>query len=326
MTRFPYPGLALAALLVACGGGGGGDDDGDSDGPGQLPTEPPEEVVMLTNEGFTDPMDAVASPDGETFYFTAYTDDAARLAGIFSVPAAGGAVSVLASGPPLEHPAGLLVTADGSSLIVSDMGVQAGESGEDGAESSQSVLYTISTSGGALSAMSSGGISEAVGLALGPDEETLYVAGYTTDGEPALFKMPITGGTAEVVLAGAPLEQPAGLYVDGDSVAWFMDPRPSRGNGGVLWAIDPEGEASEVVSNLALADPAGVSLVAGGGTAVIPISNEDGPGQLLTVNIDSGDTTLVESTMKSPAGIRTARQAGVFAVADSEGDAIHLAR
>lgn len=324
MTRFPYPGLALAALLAACGGGGGDDDDGD--GPGQLPTEPPEEVVMLTNEGFTDPMDAVASLDGETFYFTAYTADAARAPGIFSVPAAGGEVSVLASGPPLEHPAGLLVSADGSSLIVSDMGVQAGESGEDGAEASQSVLYTISTSGGSLTPLAASGISEAVGLALGPDEETLYVTGYTTDGQPALFKMPISGGSADVVLAGAPLEQPGGLYVDGDSVAWYMDPRPSRGNGGVLWAIDPQGEASEVVSNLALSDPPGVSLVAGGGTAVIPISNEDGPGQLLTVDIESGETTLVESTMKSPSGIRTARQAGVFAVADSEGDAIHLAR
>ena len=30
--------------------------------------------------------------------------------------------------------------------------------------------------------------------------------------------------------------------------------------------------------------------------------------------------------MKDPAGIRTAREAGVFAIADSEGDAIYRAR
>jgi hypothetical protein len=113
--------------------------------------------------------------------------------------------------------------------------------------------------------------------------------------------------------------------VDADSVAWVMDNRPSRALGGALWAIDSQGEATEVVSGLGLSQPAGVSLVAGGGTAVIPNHTEDGAGQLITVNIDSGEQTIVESAMKDPAGIRTARGAGVFAVVDSEGGAIYRA-
>ena len=65
-----------------------------------------------------------------------------------------------------------------------------------------------------------------------------------------------------------------------------MDHHPVARLGGVLWAIDAAGEASEVVGGLGLSEPAGVSLVAGGGTAVIPNRTDDGAGQLLTVNID----------------------------------------
>lgn len=327
MRRHPFYGLALAAALAACGGGG--DDDGDDgDTPGdddvELPTDPPTATTMVATGGFTNPMDAVASPDGATFYFTAFTDDPTPQAGIFAVPAAGGEVTSLTAGPPLENPSGLLLSADGSTLFVSDLGVRAGEPGDDAEASGQSVLYTIGTSGGALTALPASGIAEAAGLALGPDEETLYVSGFTTDGQPALFTLPAAGGTASVVLAGAPLESPGGVFVDTDSVAWVMDNTPSRA-GGVLWAIDGAGEASEVVSNLGLSQPAGVSLVAGGGTAVIPNLTDDGEGQLLTVHIASGEQTIVASPMKDPAGIRTAREAGVFAVVDSEGGAIYRA-
>ncbi len=325
MTRIPILGLALAAALAACGG----DDDGDSDSPddgGELPTDPPEEVEMVASGGFTDPMDAVASLDGTTFYFSAFTPEDGQPA-IFSVPAAGGEVTMLAGGPPLENPAGLLLSADGGALLVADIGVRAGELGEDAEASTQSVMYSLSLGGGgALASVAADGIAEAAGLALGPDGETIHVTGYNAAGLPGLFRLPAGGGAAEEILVGAPLESPTGVYVDSAGVSWVMDHHPSRGLGGALWAVTPEGEASEVVGNLGLADPGGVSLVAGGGTAVIPNTTEDGAGQLTAVNIDSGEQTIVASPMKAPAGIRTAREAGVFAIADSEGDAIYLAR
>ncbi len=327
MTRFPLMGLALAAALAACGGGG--DDDGDGDAPDDgdgLPTTPPEEVEMVASGGFTDPMDAVASLDGTTFYFSAFTPED-RQPAIFSVSAEGGSVTKLAGGPPLENPAGLLLSADGGTLYVADIGVRAGEAGDDAEAASQSVMYSLSVGGGgALAAVNADGIAEAAGLALGPDGETIHVTGYNAAGLPGLFRLPPGGGAAEEILVGAPLESPTGVYVDSDGVSWVMDHHPSRALGGALWAITPAGEATEVVGNLGLADPGGVSLVAGGGTAVIPNTTEDGAGQLTTVNIESGEQTVVASPMKAPAGIRTAREAGVFAIADSEGDAIYLAR
>jgi DNA-binding beta-propeller fold protein YncE len=315
MRRHPIFGLALAAALGACGGGGDDDDDGDV----PIDPPPPSEATMIASEGFTNPMDAVASLDGKTFYFSAFTDEAIPRPGIFSVASTGGEVTRLTAGLPLENPAGLLLSADGNKLYVADIGRRAGEPGEDGEATSASVMYTIATSGGALTPFASDGIVEAAGLALSFDEESIYVTGYDAEGRPALFTLPTEGGAAQTVLAGDPLESPSGVYVDKDNVAWVMDQHPSRGLGGALWAIDPQGSASEVVSGLGLSEPAGVSLISAGGIAVIPNRTEDGEGQLLTVEIESGEQTIVQSTMKEPAGIRTARQEAVFAVVDSDG-------
>jgi hypothetical protein len=322
MTRFPLLGLALAAALAACGGGG--DDDGDDPGDGDLPTTPPEEVTVVADEGFESPRDAVASPDGETFYFSAYTADSHE-PGIFSVSADGGEVELLVAGLPLENPPGLLLSCDGETLYVADFGVTAAEAAASGIEG-QSVLYTLATGGGALSALQAGGIEVAAGLAMGIDCETLRVTGINSDGEAALFSLSREGGTASVVHAGEPFQQLTGVFIDADDVSWCMDHMPRRAGGGVLWAVTPEGEVSEIVGGLGLSENGGVSLTAGGGTAVIPNYSEDTGGHLLAVDIESGDTTVVESDMKDPAGIRTARGAGVFAVADGEQNRIYSAR
>ena len=77
--------LAGGTLAVA-GACGGGDKD--------LPTTPPEEVTMVTAEGFDSPMDAVSSPDGETFYFSAHMAGADATtessAAIYRVASSGG--------------------------------------------------------------------------------------------------------------------------------------------------------------------------------------------------------------------------------------------
>ena len=59
---------------------------------------------------------------------------------------------------------------------------------------------------------------------------------------------------------------------------------------------------------------------------VIPTRDEDGMGQLTTVSIATGEIVQVAaSEMSDPAGLRTAREAGVFAIADTEGNAIYRA-
>ena len=300
---------SAGVLLAACGG------DADN------LTDPPDEVEMVASGGFDSPLDAVASPDGETFYFTAFTTGEPAEAALFSVPASGGDASVLHAGFPLEDPTGLVMSCDGGTLYLADIGADAGELADG-----QSLLYAWDVAGGSLSAITLTGMAEAASLAIGPDCETLYATGYADDGAPGLFRFALAGGAAEAVLTGSPLQSPSGVFVDADSVAWVMDQLPRRGSGGVLWAVTPGGEASEVVSGLGLSEPAGVSLVAGGGTAIIANRTPDGVGQLLAVHIESGERTEITTSMIEPAGLRTAREAGVFAIADSDGDAIYRAR
>jgi hypothetical protein len=170
------------------------------------------------------------------------------------------------------------------------------------------------------------GLGEATGLAISNDCSTLYVSGYKPDGTPAVFTVPTAGGSATILKEGAPLESPSGIYVDANNVAWVMDHLNSSLIGGALWSITSDGTTTEVVSNLTISEPAGVSLVAGGTFAVIPTRNAAGDGQLLTVHTGTGAETIVAAPeLIEPAGIRTAINAAIMAVVDTDGDAIYKA-
>lgn len=303
---------ALAALtgaplaLVGCG-------SSDTD----LPTDPPTQLTMVTSGGFQSPTDAVASPDGKTFYFAAYDDQ--REPAIFRVASAPGSQpEVLAVSAPLAAPIGLVLSCDGETLYIADLGGDG-----DGA------IFALPTAaGGALADLGVTGIVRPSGLAMRADCKTIHASGRTEEGAPALFSLSTLGGAATVIYQGDPLVSPTGLHVDNDGVSWLMDHRAAGDRGeGVLWAIPADGSAATpVISNLHMGTTGGVSLTAGGGTAVMPTKDDDGTAQLLSVNIATGETTqLAAPDMTDPSGLRTARAAGVFAVVDSEAGAIYRA-
>lgn len=279
-----------------------------------LPSDPPTSVTQVASGGFTSPSDAVASPDGRKFYFTAYDDS--KLPGIFETSSEpGSTASVLANGGPLAAPIGLVMSCDGGSLYIADIGNEYG------------AILSTSTSGGAIIDLGVVGIRMPGGLAMAPDCKHLVVTGRTLANVPAVFSVPTTGGDATVVWQGDPLLGPMGVHVDSLGTAWVMDHLAVGNDGaGVLFSIASDGSApTEVVSNLHMGTPGGVSLTAGGGTAVMPTLDASGHGQLTAVDIATGEKTQLAAPMLDPAGLRTARQAGVFAVVDSEGGAIYRA-
>jgi sugar lactone lactonase YvrE len=280
-----------------------------------LPSDPPKKIEKIASEGFTSPTDAVASLDGREFYFAAW--DMEKQPALFRTKSTGGATAEkMASGDPLESPLGLVLSCDGKTLYVADIGGEAG------------AVLSIATSGGSVSDLAVTGIVRPGGLAMGPDCKTLFATGRTEDGMPALFKIAITGGAATPVWMGEPLMSPTGLHVDNDGVAWVMDHRSAGAQGeGVLFAIPQDGSAAnEVISDLRMGTFGGVSLTAGGGVAVMPTIDADGHGQLTSVEIASGMMQqLATPELIDPSGLRTARKAGVFAVVDSEGGAIYRA-
>lgn len=282
-----------------------------------LPTEPPTSITMVASGGFTSPTDAVSSPDGSTFYFAAYDDE--KNPTIYAVAASGETPpEALAVGAPLETPIGLVMSCDGATLYIADMGNETG------------AIFALSTAGGgALTDFGATGIVNPGGLALAKDCKTLYVTGRTEGGAPALFALSSDGGSASPVFTGEPLVSPTGLHIDNDNVSWVMDHRAHGANGeGVLFAIPADGSAAtEVVSNLRMGTPGGVSLTAGGGTAVMPTLDADGHAQLTSVSIATGELQqLATPDIVDPAGLRTARNAGVMVVVDSEAGAIYRAQ
>jgi hypothetical protein len=272
------------------------------------------DVSRVASGGFHAPLDAVASPDGKTFYFSAVNDDGAPA--IFSVASAPGShATALVAGDPMTAPGALVLSCDGSTLYVA--GGAAGG------------VYRLPTAGGSLMPMTVDGARRVDGLAVGPDCETLYMTGATSDDRPALFRMNSAGGTADVVYAGAPLIAPAGVFVDSRGVAWVMDQQAAGPvTSGALYAIPSDGsKANVVVGGLPMNGlVGGVSLTSDGKTAVISGSGADGRGKLTTVVLATGEQqTFLVPDMQAPGGVRTARNAPVLALVDSEGEAIYRA-
>ncbi len=300
---------------------GGGVDGGGNDG-GGLPATPPTTVSMVANAGFSNPTDAVVSNDGSTIFFAAFneTGDAA----IFSVASTGGAPVVVFEGLPLEFVTGLVLALDGDTLYIA-----AAAGGPDG----EGAIFSMPVAGAMPAPVTATGLTHPNALAIDMEGAMLVVSGRVeATGLPGVFKVPVGGGAAVPIASGGNLVSPTGLYADpATDDVWALDHLAEGTNGvGVLWRIHGTDAPVEVVSGLVLGAPGGVSLTAGGGTAVIASRNAAGQGSLVTVDIatmavgTAADATSI--MMVDPAGLRVARGAGVFAIADSEGNAIFSAR
>ncbi|MCC7535967.1 MAG: hypothetical protein IT379_07130 [Deltaproteobacteria bacterium] len=280
------------------------------------PDEPPETVTMVADSGFSSPLDAVMSPDGATIYFIGFDEN--LLPSIFSVASGGGAVRILHSGAPLEAPTGLVLDCTGDTLYVADQGAEI--MGSDGA------VFSVPVAGGGPTSLGVTGMGGPNAIAFDTACTTLYLSGRDATGAGGVFTVAIAGGAATAVHAGAPLVAPTGLHVDDDGTVWLLDHLANGMAGqGVLYSIEAGGTPEEITSGLRLGSPGGVSLTAGGGFAVIANRGAMG-GQLSVIDLAApAAPTIVTSTMLDPAGLRVARSAGTFAIADSEGDAIFRA-
>jgi sugar lactone lactonase YvrE len=323
----------LLVGLAACGDDGGSSSTPPDAGPdgGNLPVEAPTEVTLVVagdDAEFEFPLDAVASPNGATFYFSAYSAaledvDADSRAAIYSVPSAGGAAEILYKGAPLREPTGLLMSCDGSTLYIADIGFKPGDEAELD-DIPPAPLYTLNLETKALAPLTATGLAEAASLALSKDCDTIFATGYTAEGAPAVFSLPPAGGAATVITSNAPLSSPSGVYVDANDLLWVMDHQPLEGVDGKLFSITLEGEVQKVVGELRMSEPAGVSLIAAGGIAVIPTRDENEASQLITVNTATGAMTTIQMPdVVEPAGIRTAINAPIMVLVDGHGHAIY---
>ncbi len=289
-------------------------------GDGGTTTSPPTTFTVVASEGFTGPTDAVASPDGTTFYFAAYnpTGEAA----LFSVPAGGGTVDELFAGVPLGYVSGLEISPDGETIYLAD---------STGGEIGNGAIYSF--------AVGSDFVEEIVGsdeevrnpnaLAITGDGNFLYISGKDDMNRPAIFMVSTGGGMVDVIAVGSPLVSPTGIYFDDSTdTLHVLDHLAGGSQRGAVFIIEEGATPVLASSGLLLGTPAGISLVSGGGTAVI--SGHDfsrAPGLYIVTDLGPSPTvtfTALPTALAAldPAGLRTARAAGVFVIVDSEGNQI----
>ena len=137
--------ISAAAVVAACGSETK-EEKGTEEGIGLtqiVPVANAPEVAM--------PVDATPSPDGSQVYFIAFSSrpDAdglkmERVPAIYRVGAAGGALTKLFEGDPLQSPFGITISDDGQTLFIADS--SADGSGE--ADRSDGRVFSMSASGG----------------------------------------------------------------------------------------------------------------------------------------------------------------------------------
>jgi DNA-binding beta-propeller fold protein YncE len=264
--------LWLALALAACG----------APAPAAAPTPAPapplanDALSHITQVGkpaiYETPFDAAPSPDGKTIYFTA---EGAGGAGVFVVPADGGAAVALSQGSPFAAPRGLEISGDGATIYVADP--------------TANQVFALPAAGGAPIPVpgSAGTKPRAVAITSVGGSDTLLIAGSSpTDGKPALLRLPLGGGKIAVVSSGAPMTEPSGIAVSPDGTVYLAD-RSAGGDGrGSLFRLRG-GAVETLASGFRTGGPVvGVALLRDGSAALVSsLAEDDMSAQALIVNL-----------------------------------------
>jgi sugar lactone lactonase YvrE len=202
-------------------------------------------------------MNSVPSPDGQTIYFTAMTEDGGA---VHAVPAGGGASSLLTD--TLVLPVDLVVSADGGTLFVVDTGV------ED-AEGRGSAIRRVPAAGGDAVTIETTLGFDPRGVELAVDAEGgaehLYFSGRDeATGHGGVFRLDLPADAVETVVISEELVDPSGLAVTEGGDVYVAD-TVGAGESGVFRVTGEGLERLEIPYRLGF--PAGLAIA--GGTLLI---------------------------------------------------------
>jgi DNA-binding beta-propeller fold protein YncE len=165
----------------------------------------------------------------EQIYFTGKEPTTGQ-AGVFKLPLAGGAVTVVAKGAAFVDPSGVAVASDGTAYVV------------DASDPEGSSARLLKVSAGTVSVMlGSLAVGYPAGVALSQDEKTVLVSALDPQKRTdAVLRVPVAGGEFETVSSGIDtFQEPAGLHRarNADTFIWA----DSRANaGGTVYVINKQ--------------------------------------------------------------------------------------
>jgi len=219
--------------------------------------------------GFHTPLDATPDPDGSQIYFTATSSQSA---GIFRVPAAGGTVVTLTVGAPLSTPVGLAVSTDGQTLYVADTdAVVSAPQAVVGAAliTNTGTIFSLPSSGGLPTPITATVQTAPRGLTVVKENnvDMIYFTGAAPDdGQPAVMKVPASGGALTVIEKGGQLVAPVGIAVNKNGVIYVADQAAADNGLGTLFQFNPQehdgrsNHAELLANGVRLGEPAGITL------------------------------------------------------------------
>ncbi|MEZ4870227.1 MAG: hypothetical protein R3C14_53350 [Caldilineaceae bacterium] len=271
------------------------------------------EVVAQAGESFTLPWDATPDANGEWIYFTAAT---AAGGAVLRVPAAGGEVTVVASGAPLVTPQGLTISTTGDRIYVADPSAP-GDTGQVG----QIWQVTIATGEVTPLTGATGTAPHNLTLASEAGQEVIYFAGVDpTDGQAALLKLAMDSGAALTVLyKGAPLVAPEGIAVTQAGVVYVADRAAGGEDSGKVFRWQ-EGKLEAIADHFRPGQFVGAALTADdGGLLISTLEPRSATAQVLVINLASLETGIINAVIganQGSGGIHRAAAGATFAWAD----------
>lgn len=285
-----------------------------------------EPAAVGSRTTFYTPMDATPDPDGNQFYFTAMST---RGAGVFRVPAAGGTVVTLTVGLPLTTPVGLAVSTDGQTLYLADTQAAIADTL---AVTKTGALFSLPSSGGAPTPIAGTAHTAPRGLTVVKENnvDVIYFTGSAPeDGQPAVMKIPATGGALTVIDKGDGLVEPVGIAVSKAGAIYVADQAASGNGFGTLFRFQPhsdQGRSSHrerLVENVRMGNPAGLTLTLDESLALVSaLDTNTGTSQVVVVNTTTRAQGIINKVIgvnRASGGLHRAHNTNIMAWADLVG-------
>jgi sugar lactone lactonase YvrE len=269
-----------------------------------------EALPTLAGGDLADFRDSTPDPGATGIYFTAIGPTGP---GVFRVPAAGGAASVVFTGAPFVDPTGIAISNDGQTLYVADPKAYAGPR-------RLGSIFALSVTGQRPLPVDGAQGWAAHGLDLSPGGDVLYFTGRSPETRNrGVYRLPATGAPApETLLEDDAIGVPDSVTASRAGVLYFTSRREDSGHGGV-YRLERRA-VTRIVDLIRPGAPAGLALTMDESALLVsslqPYRNR---AQVLVVNLDSLEIraeTRVIGVNSHPGGLHRARNSDLFSWID----------
>jgi hypothetical protein len=271
---------------------------------------------------FQAPVDAALDPDAKNVYFIA---NSAQGVGVFKTSLSGSDVVSLTVGAPFTTPLGLDVSTDGQTIFVADPGATV-QSRLRRPQLTKGQIFHLPATGGTPVAVPGTEGTAPRGLTIVNENGTdmIYFTGVDpSDGQPAVMKMPASGGTFTLLDKGTPLVQPTGIVVSNDGLVYITDQASAPNGLGNVFQIKQQhthGTANhdsnqpavaldaaplvtmnshrELIATVRGGNPAGITLTQDQSLLLVSsLDTTQGTSQVLVINTSSRQQGIVNTVI-----------------------------